>query len=331
MRRGNYGGKPEVAANHPGYACGMNLPSLAELMPRLQHPQVRDLAWVLLSPPLLSDAPAPQRHPLAASRWLSRPDELADWLLWHDSQPSVLQAWLAHYSTRRLGLYYERLWQFALGQAPDVELVAANLAIRREGSTLGELDLILHDADGVHHIELAVKFYLGLETGDCRQHDCWLGPGSHDRLDIKLQRLCEHQLHLPTSAPAKAVLCELTCLEIDSALWLGGYLFQPWPKGCELPAGANPLHLGGRWLRHGEWLGSTEVHRAAHWHPLPRHAWLAPAQLDDSQRWPEQDVVRWIDEAGTGQARLLARLERGHHGRWVECERLFVVPDAWPA
>ncbi|WP_217474500.1 DUF1853 family protein [Stutzerimonas stutzeri] len=309
----------------------MNLPSLAELMPRLQHPQVRDLAWVLLSPPLLSDAPAPQRHPLAASRWLSRPDELADWLLWHDSQPSVLQAWLAHYSTRRLGLYYERLWQFALGQAPDVELVAANLAIRREGSTLGELDLILHDADGVHHIELAVKFYLGLETGDCRQHDCWLGPGSHDRLDIKLQRLCEHQLHLPTSAPAKAVLCELTCLEIDSALWLGGYLFQPWPKGCELPAGANPLHLGGHWLRYGEWLGATKVHGAAHWHPLHRHAWLAPAQLDDSQRWPEQDVVRWIDEAGTGQARLLARLERGHHGRWVECERLFVVPDAWPA
>ena len=329
MRR-DYGGKPEVAANHPGYACCMNLPCLAELMPRLQHPQVRDLAWALLSPPLLSDAPAPQRHPLAASRWLSRPGELADWLLWHDSQPSVLQAWLTQYSNRRLGLYYERLWQFALGQAPDVELVVANLAIRRDGSTLGELDLILRDAEGVHHIELAVKFYLGLETGERRKHDHWLGPGSQDRLDIKLKRLCEHQLHLPASETAKAVLCELTCLEIDSALWLGGYLFQPWSTGCELPAGANPLHLGGRWLRHGEWPHSAAALAAAHWHPLPRQAWLAPAQLDDSQRWPDEDVARWLAQAGTGQARLLARLESGRDGRWVECERLFVVPDSWP-
>ncbi|MCG6540118.1 DUF1853 family protein [Pseudomonas sp. KSR10] len=303
---------------------------LAELMPRLLHPQVRDLAWVLMSPPLLSDTPAPQRHPFAASRWASHPGELADWLLSHDGQPTVLEAWLAQHSIRRLGLYYERLWQFALGQAPDVELLVANLPIRQGGHTLGELDLILHDAEGVHHVELAVKFYLGLEAGDRRRHDHWLGPGSHDRLDIKLQRLCEHQLQLSSSAAAKALLAELTCSEIDSALWLGGYLFQPWSSGCEPPAGAHPLHLDGHWLRQRDWVNATVADGATRWQPLRRQAWLAPAQLDGSQSWSAEEIERWIAEVNGKQARLMARLEQDTDGRWVERERLFVVPDSWP-
>lgn len=308
----------------------MSLPGLDELMPSLRHPQVRDLAWAILSPPLLIDAPSPQRHPFSASRWNDDPGALSDWLLLLDRQPAILQAWLAQHSIRRLGLYYERLWQFALAHAPDVELLVANLPIRQGGQTLGELDLILRDAEGVHHLELAVKFYLGLQTGDRRRHDHWLGPGSHDRLDIKLQRLCEHQLQLPSSQQAQALLTELTCRKIDSSLWLGGYLFQPWQADCELPAGANPTHLGGHWLRLGDWPQSVVTHSETHWQPLPRQAWLAPAQLDGSQLWQAEDVQQWIANAGRTQARLLARMEPDVDGRWVERERLFVVSDSWP-
>ncbi|WP_415844569.1 DUF1853 family protein [Stutzerimonas zhaodongensis] len=307
----------------------MTLPLLAELLPRLRHPKVRDLAWVLLSPPMLSETPSPQRHPLAASKWASRPGILADWLLSHDSQPTVLETWLTQHSTRRLGLYYERLWQFALGQAPDVDLLVANLPIRNGGHTLGELDLILLDAEGVHHVELAVKFYLGLETGDRRRHDHWLGPGSHDRLDIKLKRLCEHQLQLSSTDHAKALLNELTCRQIDSALWLGGYLCQPWPSGCESPVGANPHHLGGGWLRQHAW-ARIFPRNETRWQPLPRDAWLAPAQLESSQVWQPDDVARWVNEADGKHARLLARVEPGIRGHWVERERMFVVPDSWP-
>lgn len=318
------------AANHPGYACCMSLPGLDELMPALRHPQVRDLAWTILSPPLLIDVPSPQRHPLSASRWTDDPAALSDWLLLLDRQPAVLQAWLAQHSIRRLGLYYERLWQFALAQAPDVELLVANLPIRQGGQTLGELDLILRDAEGVHHLELAVKFYLGLQTGDRRRHDHWLGPGSHDRLDIKLQRLCEHQLQLSSSQQALALLTELTCRQIDSALWLGGYLFRPWPEDCELPAGANPTHLGGHWLRLRDWPQSVVTNGDGRWQPLPRQAWLAPAQLDDSQLWQAEDIQQWISNADHTQARLLARMEPDADGRWTERERLFVVSDSWP-
>lgn len=82
----------------------MSLRSLADLPRRLQHPQVRDLAWTILSPPLLSEAPQRQRHPLHASRWSSEPELLAGWLLQQDADQSILEAWLSLHSIRRLGL-----------------------------------------------------------------------------------------------------------------------------------------------------------------------------------------------------------------------------------
>lgn len=310
----------------------MKLPRLDDLLPGLSHPHVRDLAWTLLSPPLLNDAPAPQRYPLAASRWAERPDELTAWLHLIDEKPAILEAWLAQSSIRRLGLYYERLWQFALYQAPDVDLLVANLPIRQGGQTLGELDLLLRDDEGVHHLELAVKFYLGL--GDERAtHDCWLGPGSHDRLDIKLRRLCEHQLRLSSTPTAQALLSELTCCVINSALWLGGYLFQPaHHRSGGSPAGADPSHHGGLWLRHRDWPDFARNDPDACWQPLARHAWLAPAQLQSEAVWTREEFSTWIvDVEGLHQPKLLARLERDAKGNWLEQERLFLVPNAWPS
>lgn len=307
----------------------MNLPCLTALMPQLTHPQVRDLAWALLSPPLLADVPAPQRHPLTASRWAQDPDELTAWLLAQDTQPGVLEHWLAQHSIRRLGLYYERLWQFALSQAPDVSLLAANLAIRAGGQTLGELDLILQDADGIHHLELAVKFYLGLESGDRTRHDHWLGPGSHDRLDLKLHHLCVRQLQLLSCAPADLVLRELTCREVSSALWLGGYLFQP-GDGCDPPAGAEPSHLCGHWVHQRDWSRLAGLAGLARWQPLQRDRWLAPARFDASLLWPMDDLQRWVTDPDTSQAKLLVRLEADCNDVWTERERLFVVSDHWP-
>lgn len=313
-----------------GYAALMTLPRLDELMPILAHPQVRDLAWTVLSPPMLSQVPAPQRHPLAASHWAMRPDGLADWLLSLDRHPDLLLAWLAQHSIRRLGLYYERLWQFAVSQAPDVELLVANLPIRNGGQTLGELDLILRDDEGVHHVELAVKFYLGQDAGERRRHDHWLGPGSHDRLDIKLERLCSHQLRLCDTLEARALLCELTCRDIASALWLGGYLFRPMFDVGELPEGANPDHLGGSWIRYQHWLASGDAEQAC-WQPLARPAWLAPARFAAEQLSGTDDWQRWHEAfARRNQARLIVRLVETADGYWIEQERRFVVPDTWP-
>ncbi len=298
----------------------MPFAELTELPLRLREPAVRDLAWALCAPPLLAQPPAPQRHPLAASPWARQPTQLADWLLALERDSRPLKAWLARRSIRRLGLYYEHLWQFALQAAPGVELLGANLPVRAAGQTLGELDLLLRDDEGVHHLELAIKLYLGQPD---QGGTLWIGPGGHDRLDLKLDHLRTHQLPLPTTAAARQVLAALTQAPIQSDLWLAGYLFYPLNRACPAPSGQHPEHLRGRWLHAADWAGFAEQAAAGPWIDLPRAAWLAPARLD---ALPETPLT-----AVTDQAQLRVRLSRAADGSWREAERVFVVNDAWPA
>ncbi|GLZ85547.1 hypothetical protein Pres01_15980 [Metapseudomonas resinovorans] len=314
-----------------GYARSMHaFESLTDLPRQLRHPGVRDLAWVLVSPPLLAQTPWRQRHPLSASGWASRPEGLADWLRALDRQPESLDQWLAQAASRRLGLYYERLWQFALAQAPDVALLAANLPIRIAGQTLGELDLLLRDDEGVHHLELAIKLYLGPRHGDGGNPSEWLGPGSHDRLDLKLEHLSQHQLPLSSSPESRQVLDQLNAQPASAELWLGGYFFYPWPGSCTAPQGANPGHLRGHWLRHNDledFLGQAE----GPWQPLPRQSWLSPAISEASECWTTESFAEWREQLQPDSpARLLVRLAADGDGRWKEAERAFLVSDRWP-
>lgn len=248
----------------------MPFTDLQPLLRQLRQPAVRDLAWAVLSPPLLDDACAPQRHPLSASAWADDPGRLAAWLRALDHDPTALLDCLARLTSRRLGLYYEALWQFALRQAPGIELLAANLAIRDGGRTLGELDIVLRDREGTHHLELAIKLYLGPPGGNGSDPDQWLGPGCHDRLGRKLAHLTQHQLPMSSGPQSHTVLAGLGLGQVQAHLWLGGYLFYPCSGRTHSPGGANPEHLRGSWMRHSEWNG-TDNRR---WQPCrARHGW----------------------------------------------------------
>ncbi|SDH38914.1 hypothetical protein SAMN05216588_104223 [Pseudomonas flavescens] len=302
--------------------------ALADLPQRLQHPVARDLAWVLLSPPLLARSPCPQRHPLSASPWARQPGRLAAWLQRQDQAPQALHAWLAQRSVRRLGLYYERLWQFALQAAPGIEVLAANLPIREAGHTLGELDLLLRDDSGVHHLELAIKLYLGNTSPGAGQ---WIGPGSQDRLDIKLEHLASHQLPLSARPEARPALEALTGKPIQAAMWLAGYLFYPHARQRAAPAGAHPRHLRGTWLHRRDWPAFHAADAQAHWQPLPRRAWLAPARLPQTEDWSPARLQRWLDELPeSADAQLLVDLRPDGSGYLREWQRLFLVADHWP-
>jgi hypothetical protein len=304
---------------------------LDDLLADLRQPQVRDLAWTLLAPPLLDGSELPLRHPLHASAWGHEPQRLADWLGEQERAPEALLAFLAAGSSR-LGRYYERLWQFALQAAPGVQLLAANLPIRQSGHTLGELDLLLRDDEGLHHLELAIKLYLGPE--DCNGEDAgnWLGPASEDRLGLKLEHLGRHQLPLSTSPAGRQALAELTGEAPRSALWLGGYLFYPWPQACAAPRGSHAEHLRGRWLHRRNWPSLRAQAGGGHWQPLPRRAWLAPARCEPEQAWSIAQLEAWLQQLpADAPAQLLVRLQLDAQGGWRECQRLFLVPDHWPA
>lgn len=304
---------------------------LSELSTQLQHPAVRDLAWVLTSQPLLLKADWPQRHPLAASGWVKAPEQLASWLQQLDQDASALETWLARTSNRRLGLYYEKLWQFALQAAPDVALLAANVAIRQDGQTLGEMDLLSRDADGDHHIELACKFYLGHQHDNGLDPINWIGPGGQDRLGLKLKHLCQRQLPLSSSPQAEQVLNDWQIELVRAELWLGGYLFYPWPNSCAPPLGAHADHSRGIWLHRRQWPSFVAQTTAARWQVLPRSRWLAPARADeDSSLTLAELELHMQHSADSPEPLLLVQLEQQHSGDWHEVQRLFLVKDDWP-
>ncbi|MPS97964.1 MAG: DUF1853 family protein [Pseudomonas sp.] len=311
-----------------GYARRMMpFADLHDLPRQLRRPAVRDLAWVLLSPPLLSAPPCPQRHPLTGSAWADDPQGLALWLRSLDADDQPLRAWLVQLTSQRLGLYYESLWQFALRHAPGVELLAGNLAIRQSGRTLGELDIVLRDREGVHHLELAIKLYLGPQQTDGHDPADWLGPGCHDRLGSKLAHVVGHQLPMSRSAQARDRLADLGVNEINAHLWMSGYLFYPCHGQTDSPSPSNPQHLRGHWSHRKDWSPPPQQC----WQPLPRHAWLAPARFQAEDLLVRAGIGEWLQALDEhAPAQLLVRLEEQADGAWEEAERLFLVADDWP-
>jgi len=297
---------------------------LDELLLELRQPQVRDLAWTLLSPPLLQPGSPALRHPLTASRWFNEPAQLAEWLMAQERSPLALLDYLAAAPHQRLGRYYERLWQYALEQAPDLRLLAANLPVRDNGQTLGELDLLVEDDDGLHHLELAIKLYLGPSPDG---PNAWLGPGAEDHLLRKIEHFYQHQLPLSATAEGLAVVREFSHAAPAPGLWLGGYLFYAWPERGQPPAGASDQHLRGRWLHRRAW-PAYQAQSPQGWQALSRKHWLAAAAEDEC--WSAARFNEWLAALPEdGFPQMLVRLEQ-RHGRWREQERLFLVGDRWP-
>lgn len=285
----------------------------------LQTPAVRDLAWSCFSPPLIiSDTVAPAGLQVA-NCGLILDDRRMSWLLQLDQDPRPLVRQLERLRSRRLGLYFEALWHFFLQSDERTELLAHNLPVRDHGTTIGEFDCLYfcRERQRHFHLELAVKFYLGLPADGASTEpsrwDCWLGPDSRDRLDIKLDRLLQHQIRLANHPRSRDILHDMGIEQLELEMEIKGRLFSPGAREMAPPHGCNREGSMGRWERWEDTAGRTDLA------VLDKQHWLAPVT-------PASGLTAGIPPTPAAGPRLVAVLD----SRGNERERLFLVPDRWP-
>lgn len=299
----------------------------------LRDAAVRDLAWLLASPGLLTAAPgAPLANP-----WADDAERAAvqAWLAALDAAPGPLHRALDGLRPVRLGRYAECLLEYFLTYGPVLRLVVANLALRINGHTLGEVDFLI-DAPGGRrlHWELAVKCYLCAPAhGDVASLADFVGPNLVDRFDRKRERLIGHQLRL-SERDAFALLGYGA--PHDAQMFVKGWLF--YPHGEPTPRVSPeiaPDHPRGFWVTHAQWRAwAAGQGNGAGWAVLSRLAWLAPRRIAAG------GAIEPFDDAAGGVPETLAAREapaligvyrRADDGAWRETARGFVVPDDWPA
>ncbi|MBE0440554.1 MAG: DUF1853 family protein [Psychrobacter sp.] len=170
---------------------------------RYRRPYVRDLAYVLACPNVLTHwldfAPHENTHAVSvhnASFWQSQFEAYEQRLMELDTTTdyqALTRYLLKRPSPNRLGFHFEGLVSFWLedGFARKLhpyETLANNVQLYNGKQTTGELDLILynHAEQLVEHWELAIKFFMGSAPFEPIN---WVGINSKDNLQRKMTHM----------------------------------------------------------------------------------------------------------------------------------------------
>ena len=223
------------------------------------------------------------------------PDDAEERLKVWDSAPELGPEVLTEPPARRLGHYFERLYECLMQDLLGWEVMLKNQPVRSNGITLGELDfLVRNPADNVvEHHEVAVKFYLGHQN-DCQARPLWYGPNTRDRLDLKTQRLTDHQSQLTARPETRNLLASLDIqTPVRPRIFMPGYLFYPLDMPLSPPECIPVGHLRGDWLYISDLdemnaTGNVTAADGKRWIPLAKPHWL-PIHRAPRTHWPSFD------------------------------------------
>ncbi|EMP56995.1 hypothetical protein MSNKSG1_03011 [Marinobacter santoriniensis NKSG1] len=288
-----------------------------------RHPAVRHLAWTCTAPQLLhcSQSFEPARHLPT-----NYPEILRDW----DHQPERIPKILTETPPRRLGFYFERLYESLLTDLLGWEILLKNQQVQTEGRTLGELDFVVfnRNENRIEHHEIAIKFYLGVPGHD--GPDRWYGPNARDRLDLKTDRLLNQQTRLTRRPETRHLLAQRgIATPLVSRVFMPGYLFYPDNRSIDIsvPSTTPVNHL------HGTWHYASQILQAdiARCVPLHKPHWIGPwIQTTEPDPAAAEAALSLVIQRNIPQ--LFAELDRDSaSGAWTEQRRFFLVPDSWPA
>jgi len=197
---------------------------------------------------------------------------------------------------QKLGHLYEDALETLLDPSSQYDLIDKSLQIRENsGRTLGELDFLVKDTLSASfiHLELAVKFYLAIESDD---HFLLPGPDARDNYFRKLEKMRSHQLSLvrkyPHLLPEKFQHEEITVQQL-----VYGCIFDH--IHANLPVETEFLHPSGR---RGKWLRAQECSQYFRsdttFEIIPKTLWPVPLHLMEHielELWqPTDDIPRCL-------------------------------------
>ena len=281
-------------------------------MNRFSNRVVRDLAWVIASPPLVSGN-------YNDTHWWSHNDCLSEFndclpaLEQLDKNPTPLITHLALLNSKRLGLHFESFVAYWLMMSPNYELIAHNIqimeALTKGSHTLGEIDFIIRNlnTNKITHLEVAVKFYLGSPPYGNPMR--WFGTNTKDQLGKKVDHLKQHQTQLSSKFPKhiQELGYDIDCKEC----LLKGRLFYPIGKN-ESPQGVSDNHLRGRWVQ------SSNEFKDELLYPLEKLEWLAEFNQHDFE---SEKVEKGFNSEERAKCYIHTKKEK------QEIERVFNLPE----
>jgi hypothetical protein len=284
---------------------------------------VRDLAWVIASPPLLS-VPATDVTWFDGQWYLKAWQRAQCWLAELEKDPSPLELHCRSFCANnpRLGRYFEALLAYWFSHDPCYELLQHDLQIHNAGQTLGALDFIIRvrASNVTLHVEAAVKYYLGTGAGGG-----WRGPSREDSLQHKFTHLSQTQSRLSHHPVVRQALKTIGINIDSSAVMLKGRLFYPAAEQQSSPSQACTGHLQGQW-----WLEDVFFQHFSgqswHWHPLKKTDWLSDLKNTDRRSsLTLMELKQDWDQQPLHQPCCLAATDlNGNEGF-----RVFVVPAGW--
>jgi len=265
-----------------------------------KHRCIQDLAWVIQSPPVISGD-------INNTHWLSKADCQAEYeacfdtLLQLDKNPQALVNALSQIKPYVIGKRFECFVQFWLEISPNFELLDCNVVLYDAKQTLGEADFFMRAlaTNKIIHLEVSVKFYLGIN--DLSQMHNWYGTSLRDRLDIKFNRLKNHQTQLAKKFPEQMpyAIDEAWCL-------LKGRMFYPHTQQETQAFFAEDCP-------HGTWKTVDKHTNAKQFVSLHKQQWLT--EITDYQ-----DVLE-APPNPLEYSRCMAKIDQGN-----EINRCFFLP-----
>ncbi|MEP2775096.1 MAG: DUF1853 family protein [Luteolibacter sp.] len=197
---------------------------------------------------------------------------------------------------QKLGYLYEDALAVMLESTPRYEAVARGIQVRQvAGHTLGELDFLVRDLvlGRLIHLELAVKFYLAVESDS---GFLLPGPDARDNYFRKLEKMRSHQLRL-VEKYRDLLPQEYREEEIVVQQLVQGCIFNH--VKASRPVEAEFLNPQGR---RGKWLHAEECAeyfgKNARLEIIPKPLWPVPLEILEGmvlEKWEvDEDMDRCV-------------------------------------